>query len=283
MLVPRAPRRLHGGGAPAPGASAPVFDVDYPGDTTPFWEEEQISKLAAWLEALPKPIGLMACIRHAGAAAHKRGPRRGHPGARGGRRPRRQQRHHPLRAGGSGPLERRARTPSSRATAPRRCFATCSRAASPKVVRPARRADRRRDPALHGRPRRGGPQRGRRPELHPGAGLPRASSVDQVLQHAHASRSQMERKFRQHIGRSPQAEIRRVQLTKIRQLLLETDFPLKRIAELTGFEHMEYMCVLFKRLTGDFPGHLPGEDAGQVARRARRRAGGAVRPPQRRR
>jgi len=79
-------------------------------------------------------------------------------------------------------------------------------------------------------------------------------SVDLVLQHAHTSRSQLERKFRQHIGRSPQAEIRRVQLKKIRQLLLETDFPLKRIAELTGFEHMEYMCVLFKRLTGESPG-----------------------------
>ena len=43
-------------------------------------------------------------------------------------------------------------------------------------------------------------------------------------------------------------------MAKIRQLLLETDFPLKRIAELTGFEHVEYMCVLFKRLAGDSPG-----------------------------
>jgi len=79
-------------------------------------------------------------------------------------------------------------------------------------------------------------------------------TVSQVLEHAHASRSQIERKFRQCIGRSPQSEIRRVQLRKIRQLLLETDFPLKRIAELTGFEHMEYMCVLFKRMTGVSPG-----------------------------
>jgi LacI family transcriptional regulator len=29
---------------------------------------------------------------------------------------------------------------------------------------------------------------------------------------------------------------------------------LKKIAELTGFEHVEYMCVMFKRLTGDSPG-----------------------------
>jgi LacI family transcriptional regulator len=41
---------------------------------------------------------------------------------------------------------------------------------------------------------------------------------------------------------------------KIRQLLFETDFPLKKIAELTGFEHVEYMCVVFKRLTSDSPG-----------------------------
>jgi LacI family transcriptional regulator len=79
-------------------------------------------------------------------------------------------------------------------------------------------------------------------------------TVDEVLKHAFASRSQLEKKFRRHLGRSPQAEIRRVQVAKIRQLLLETDYPLKEIAELAGFEHVEYMCVVFKRLTGDSPG-----------------------------
>ena len=79
-------------------------------------------------------------------------------------------------------------------------------------------------------------------------------AVEQVLRHAAASRSQLEKKFRRFLGRSPQAEIRRVQVARIRQLLIETDFPLKKIAELTGFEHVEYMCVLFKRLTGLTPG-----------------------------
>ena len=79
-------------------------------------------------------------------------------------------------------------------------------------------------------------------------------TVDQVLRHAFSSRSQLEKKFRRFIGRSPQAEIRRVQVEKIRQLLFETNFPLKKIAELAGFEHVEYMCVVFKRLTGDSPG-----------------------------
>jgi LacI family transcriptional regulator len=79
-------------------------------------------------------------------------------------------------------------------------------------------------------------------------------SVEQVLKHAFASRSQLEKKFRQYLGRSPQAEIRRVQVAKIKQLLIETNYPLKKIAELTGFEHVEYMCVVFKRLTRESPG-----------------------------
>jgi LacI family transcriptional regulator len=80
-------------------------------------------------------------------------------------------------------------------------------------------------------------------------------TVDEVLKQTFASRSQLEKKFRKYIGRSPQAEIRRVQVAKIRQLLFETDFPLKKIADLTGFEHIEYMCVVFKRLVGDSPGN----------------------------
>ena len=72
-------------------------------------------------------------------------------------------------------------------------------------------------------------------------------TVDEVVRHAHASRSQLEKKFRRHLGRSPQAEIRRVQVAKIKQLLVDTDYPLKKIAELAGFEHVEYMSVVFKR------------------------------------
>jgi LacI family transcriptional regulator len=79
-------------------------------------------------------------------------------------------------------------------------------------------------------------------------------AVQEVAQHVSASRSQLEKKFRRLLGRSPQAEIRRVQIAKIKQLLTETDLPLKAISELTGFDHMEYMSVVFKRLTGETPG-----------------------------
>jgi LacI family transcriptional regulator len=45
-----------------------------------------------------------------------------------------------------------------------------------------------------------------------------------------------------------------VQLKRVQQLLAETDLRLERIAELAGFEHPEYISVVFKRQTGQTPG-----------------------------
>jgi len=79
-------------------------------------------------------------------------------------------------------------------------------------------------------------------------------SVTDVVQFVRASRSYLERRFRQHLKRSPQAEIRRVQGSRVKQLLTDTNFTLERISELSGFEHPEYMSVVFKRLYEQTPG-----------------------------
>jgi LacI family transcriptional regulator len=229
-----------------------VFEVDYPGDATPFWEEEQIGKLAGWLKGLPKPIGIMACVDlHAQqliSAAHTAGLLVPEEVA--------------VLGANNDTIRCELADPALSSVAPN-AFQSGYRAAAllgdlllgikPKSydqrVEPLGVVTRHSTDVLAVEDR------------NVAAALSfireRACygiTVNQVLEHAHASRSQMERKFRQCIGRSPQSEIRRVQLRKIRQLLLETDFPLKRIAELTGFEHMEYMCVLFKRVTGISPG-----------------------------
>ena len=78
-------------------------------------------------------------------------------------------------------------------------------------------------------------------------------SMEQVVGHVVISRSQLERRFRKYLGRSPQAEIRRVQLRRVKQLLAETDLNLESIANLTGFRHPEYLSVVFKRSTGQTP------------------------------
>ncbi len=78
--------------------------------------------------------------------------------------------------------------------------------------------------------------------------------VSDVVAHVEMSRSTLERRFNRLVGRSPKAEILRVRLDRVKHLLSMTDYPLSRIAQLTGFDYMESMCECFKRLTGQTPG-----------------------------
>ncbi|RYG68905.1 DNA-binding transcriptional regulator [bacterium] len=78
-------------------------------------------------------------------------------------------------------------------------------------------------------------------------------SVEDVLSRTPMSRSSLERAFRTYIGRSPQEEIRVVRMKRVKQLLVETEYSLARIADLSGYKHPEYMMVQFKRLTGKTP------------------------------
>ncbi|HJN13470.1 MAG TPA: DNA-binding transcriptional regulator [Pirellulaceae bacterium] len=74
-------------------------------------------------------------------------------------------------------------------------------------------------------------------------------SVAEVVKHNPVSRSTLERQVRKYLGRTPQEEIRSVQIKRARELLLTTDLSAERIATLCGFEHPEYFLVVFKRLT----------------------------------
>jgi LacI family transcriptional regulator len=78
--------------------------------------------------------------------------------------------------------------------------------------------------------------------------------VTEIAKRVALSRPVLERRFRKHLSRSPQAEIRRVQIARVKRLLVETDLPLKCIASMAGFVHPEYLSVVFKRDTGVAPG-----------------------------
>ncbi len=78
--------------------------------------------------------------------------------------------------------------------------------------------------------------------------------VSEIVKRVALSRPVLERRFRKHLSRSPQAEIRRVQIARAKRLLVETDLPLKSIASMAGFVHPEYLSVVFKRDTGTTPG-----------------------------
>jgi LacI family transcriptional regulator len=92
--------------------------------------------------------------------------------------------------------------------------------------------------------------------------------VADILRQVRCSRSVLERRFRRQVGRSPQAELRAHQLRRIKELLVETDWTLPRIAEAVGVAHPEYLSVLFKREVGQTPGQFRQTQA------AGRRAGG---------
>jgi LacI family transcriptional regulator len=85
------------------------------------------------------------------------------------------------------------------------------------------------------------------------------ASVEQVVAHVSISRSILERRFRKHLGHSPQTEIRLVQIKRVKQLLSDSDLSLEAIARLAGYVHPEYMSVVFKRITGITPGQYRGQ------------------------
>ena len=80
-----------------------------------------------------------------------------------------------------------------------------------------------------------------------------AISVEEVAAHVRMSRSTLERNFRRYLNCSPQQEIRRVRLRNVQQLLCETDLSLARIADLSGFDHPQYMMAQFKKTFGQTP------------------------------
>jgi LacI family transcriptional regulator len=234
------------------GHRVEVLDVDYPGDLTPFWDDEQAEELCVWIKSLPKPVGIMACndmralqLLTAASMAKLLVPEEV-----------------AILGVNNDAIRCDLAYPSLSSVAPnpfQSGYLAAELMSRLIAGQPIEQMDVRIDPlgvvtrqstdllAIQDRSMASALAYIRE---HACSGI----TVDQVIHHASASRSLLEKKFRQHLGRSPHAEIRRVQVGKIKQLLVETDFPLKKIAELTGFEHVEYMCVLFKRTTGNSPG-----------------------------
>ncbi len=234
------------------GAKCDILEVESPVEYTPAWNAGQVAAIAAWLRGLPRPVGVLGChdararqiieaAREAGLLVPEEvavlGVNNDVTRCELTSPPLSSVATNPVQAGyqAAGLLERlmNGETPGSGDVR-----------IGPLGVVTRRSTDMLAIPDRHVAAALAFIRE------HACAGL----SVKEVLPHAAVSRSQLEKKFRQYLGRSPQAEIRRIQVTRIRQLLIETDLPLKKIAELSGFEYMEYMCVVFRRLVGETPG-----------------------------
>jgi LacI family transcriptional regulator len=88
-------------------------------------------------------------------------------------------------------------------------------------------------------------------------------NVEELVRSLNTSRSIVYQRFHDLLGRSPHYEIQRVQLARVRNLLLQTSLPLKRIAEMAGFSNANYLSVAFKREMGVTPGEYRGQQQGK--------------------
>jgi len=88
-------------------------------------------------------------------------------------------------------------------------------------------------------------------------------TVDELLKQFGISRSIFYQRFHDSLGRSPHYEILRVQLERVKGLLTQTELPLKKIAEMTGFNGPNYLNVAFKREIGITPGEFRHQHNGK--------------------
>ena len=78
--------------------------------------------------------------------------------------------------------------------------------------------------------------------------------VDDILKKVPMARRALERRFVQHLGRSPAQEIRRVRIDHARRLLAQTNLSMQEIAEACGYSTYNYLGNVFKKETGISPG-----------------------------
>ena len=86
-------------------------------------------------------------------------------------------------------------------------------------------------------------------------------NVNDVVKQSPLSRRVFESRFRKAVGRTAHEEIVRVRINRVKQLLVETDLTLGAIGTRTGFRHVEYLTVAFKRTTGATPTQFRKQNA----------------------
>ncbi|WP_241680940.1 XylR family transcriptional regulator [Pseudactinotalea suaedae] len=89
-------------------------------------------------------------------------------------------------------------------------------------------------------------------------------AVSEVLRHVGSSRRALDLRFVRVLGRTVHAEITRVRMERVADLLSTTDLTLPQLAERLDFKHSEYMSVAFKRATGKSPGQYRRDVRGTV-------------------
>ncbi|MEX0655235.1 MAG: DNA-binding transcriptional regulator [Phycisphaeraceae bacterium] len=81
-------------------------------------------------------------------------------------------------------------------------------------------------------------------------------NVGSIVAHVGASRSTLERRFRQHLGCTLHDYIQRHRIERVKRLLLETNYPAAQIARMLGFNTSTYFTAAFRKQVGMTPGQF---------------------------
>ncbi len=81
----------------------------------------------------------------------------------------------------------------------------------------------------------------------------RGIRVDDVLEHVSMSRSMLQRLFQKNLRKTILDAIVEVRLQRVRELLSQTELSLEDIAERTGFAYPEYLSTCFRKHDGKTP------------------------------
>ncbi len=79
------------------------------------------------------------------------------------------------------------------------------------------------------------------------------ANVGDILRVVPMARTALERRFKEALGTTPHAYLRKLRIERVQQLLVGTSLPVGEIAVATGFEHTEYLSVMFRRECGMGP------------------------------
>ncbi len=79
-------------------------------------------------------------------------------------------------------------------------------------------------------------------------------NVEDVLAHVGISRTSLQKRFRVALKKSIHDVLMDARLARVKELLAETPLPIDVVAERSGFRHAEYMSSTFKERTGWTPG-----------------------------
>lgn len=82
---------------------------------------------------------------------------------------------------------------------------------------------------------------------------PEPVSVSEVAERAHMSRRSFEQHFRETMGRSPAAEVRRLRIEEAKRLLRETDLKVSAVAEACHFKSDKDFWSTFRRVVSTSP------------------------------